>query len=78
MLFPKGSLGLFTDRKSMADKCFCYIITNMEKLMGIILLAAAVVVSYYLVTNMDRLTSIKIPIPESIVKYFKIQPFQQQ
>lgn len=49
---------------------------DMEKLIGFVLLVAALAVSFYIATHLDKLNNITIPVPDSIVKYFKIQPFQ--
>ncbi len=48
----------------------------MEKVIGVILLAMAVLVAFYIITHLDKLNNINLPIPEKIVKYFKIQPFK--
>jgi hypothetical protein len=47
----------------------------MEKVVGIILLGMAILVAFYIVTHLDKLNSVKLPIPQSITKYLKIQPF---
>lgn len=49
---------------------------NMEKLMGFILLVAAIAVSVYIVLHLDKLNNITIPVPDSIVKYFKVDLFK--
>lgn len=49
----------------------------MEKLMGFVLLVLAVSISFYIVTHLSKLNNITIPVPDSIVKYFKVDLFKQ-
>lgn len=44
----------------------------MEKLMGFVLLILAVSVSFYIATHLSKLNNITIPVPDSVVKYFKV------
>jgi hypothetical protein len=48
----------------------------MEKIMGFVLLVLALGVSFYIATHLSKMNNITVPIPDSVVKYFKIQPFQ--
>lgn len=49
----------------------------MEKAIGVILLGVAAAVSFYIIMHLDQLSKITLPIPEKVIKHFKIEPFNQ-
>jgi len=48
----------------------------MEKLIGLVLMIVAIFIAVYIVLHLDTLTSFTIPIPESVIKYFKVETFK--
>ena len=47
----------------------------MDKFIGTILMIAVIVICFYIFMNLDKLNNITVPVPEKVVEYFKVQPF---
>ncbi|MHB9019891.1 MAG: hypothetical protein ACYC3G_03430 [Minisyncoccota bacterium] len=47
----------------------------MDKFIGTILMVAVIVICFYIFMNMEKLNSVTVPIPEKVVEYFKVEPF---
>ena len=47
----------------------------MDKFIGTILMIAVLVICFYLFINLDKLNNIVIPVPDKVVDYFKVEPF---
>lgn len=47
----------------------------MDKLIGIILMGGAIAIIFYAFMNRDKVGNIAIPVPEKVVEYFKVKPF---
>ncbi len=48
----------------------------MEKIIGLILMITAILVAVYIILHIDSLNNFSIPVPESIIKYFKVDAFK--
>jgi len=48
----------------------------MDKLIGTILMGLVIVICFYIVMNLDKLNNIAVPVPDKVIEYFKVQPFQ--
>lgn len=49
---------------------------NMEKIIGLVLMITAILVAVYIILHIDSLNNFSIPVPESIIKYFKVDAFK--
>ncbi|GEM_PF-2535474 len=47
----------------------------MDKFIGIILMGGVIAIIFYIFMNMDKVGSITIPVPEKVIEYFKVKPF---
>lgn len=48
----------------------------MEKVIGLVLMVGAILVAIYIVLHIDSLNKLTIPVPENIIKYFKVETFK--
>ena len=48
----------------------------MEKLIGLVLMVGAILVAVYIILHIDGLSQFSIPVPESIIKYFRVEAFK--
>lgn len=47
----------------------------MDKFIGTILMMGVIIICFYVVLNLDKINDLVFPVPEKVVDYFKVQPF---
>jgi len=47
----------------------------MDKLIGTILMGLVIAICFYMVMNLDKLNDLAIPVPEKVIEYFRVKPF---
>ena len=48
----------------------------MEKAFGLVLLVAAILVSYFIITHINSLDTVTLPVSQKVIDYIKVESFK--